>query len=63
MSPAVQTLIESFDHLPDQDKSVAASEILRRSVALDLPPLSDKDFVSAAEAVFLELEREEERAV
>lgn len=62
MSPAVQILIESFDHLPDPDKRTAASEILRRSAALDLPPLSDEDFVSVAETIFLELDREEERA-
>jgi hypothetical protein len=62
MSPAVQHLIEKFDHLPETDKWSAASEILRRSVELDLPPLADQDFVAAAEMVFLELDREEERA-
>lgn len=62
MSPAVQNLIESFDHLPETDKRTAASEILRRSVTLDLPPLSDEELVSAAEMVFLELDREEGRA-
>lgn len=58
MSPTVQTLIESFDHLPETDKRIAASEILRRSVTLDLPPLSDEDLVSAAEMVFVEFECE-----
>ncbi|HEX9731646.1 MAG TPA: hypothetical protein VGG06_06615 [Thermoanaerobaculia bacterium] len=62
MSPAVQHLIETFDHLPETDKKSAASEILRRSVELDLPPLADQDLVAAAEMVFLGLDREEERA-
>lgn len=62
MSPAVQHLIETFDHLPETDKRSAASEILRRSVKLDLPPLADQDFVAAAEFVFLELDREEDHA-
>lgn len=62
MSPAVQHLIETFDHLPETDKRSAASEILRRSAGLDLPPLADRDFVAAAEMVFLELDREENHA-
>jgi len=63
MSPAVQHLIESFEHLPEPDKATAASEILRRSTYLDLPPLSDEELVLAAEAVFLELDRAEEQAI
>lgn len=63
MSPAVQHLIESFEHLPEPDKTTAASEILRRSTYLDLPPLSDEELVLAAEAVFLELDRAEEQAI
>ena len=62
MRPAVHHLIETFDHLPETDKRSAASEILRRSVKLDLPPLADQDFVAAAEMVFLELDREEDHA-
>jgi len=62
MSPAVQSLIQSFDHLPESDKRTAASEILRRSRDLELPALSDDDLVAAAETVFLALDRAEEQS-
>jgi len=59
MSPAVQQILESFDHLPRQEKQELASEILRRSTSYNLPPLSDEDLVLNAEAVFLELDQRE----
>ena len=59
MSPAVQHLIESFDHLPESDQRTAASEILRRSSRFDLPPLSAEELVMAAEEIFLLLDQDE----
>jgi hypothetical protein len=40
------------------EKQVAA-EILRRTVSLDIPSLSDDELVSSAEAVFLNLDESE----
>jgi hypothetical protein len=45
--------------LPEGDKRELATEILRRSLTLDSPPLSDEQLVGAAEDVFLELDRRE----
>ena len=59
MSTAVEELLESFDHLSDEEKRRAASEIIRRTVEYELPPLSDEELVLNAEAVFLDLDRRE----
>ena len=59
MSTQVQEILRSFEVLPDGDKRELASEILRRSLTLDTPPLSDEELVGAAEAVFLALDRNE----
>ena len=59
MTPAVQNVIRSFDLLPDVDKKEVATEILRRTLRLDLPPLTDEDLILNAEELFLELDRRE----
>jgi len=41
----VETLLESFERLPNDAKIEAASEILKRSVNLDLPPLTEAALV------------------
>ncbi len=59
MATEVQSILRSFELLPAADKRELAAEIIRRSLNLDAPPLSDEQLVSAAEDLFLELDRNE----
>jgi hypothetical protein len=59
MSTSTQHLLDSFDRLPDAEKLEVASEILRRTVEFQLPPLSDEELVLNAAEVFLELDQRE----
>ena len=59
MTTQVRNILESFDTLPEVDKRELATEIIRRSVLLDSPPMTDPQLVSAAEETFLELDRRE----
>jgi len=59
MTSEVQAILQSFEALPETDKRDLASEIVRRTLKSDQPPLSDEDLVSIAEETFLELDREE----
>ena len=61
MSTTAQQLLNEFDLLPESEKREVIIEILRRTRHLDLPPLSDDDFVMNAEALFLELDHQEMR--
>jgi hypothetical protein len=51
--------LHTFDLLPDGDKRELASDILRRTLMLDVPPLSDEQLVGAAEDIFLQLDQSE----
>lgn len=55
----LDALMETFEDLPAAEKREAAARILRRSIELDLVPLSDEELVESAESVFLELDRAE----
>ena len=59
MTAQVQDPLHTFDLLPDGNKRELASEILRRTLTLDAPPLSDEQLVGAAEELFLQLDRSE----
>jgi hypothetical protein len=59
MTTRVRNILESFDLLSETDQRELASEILRRSRRLDIPPLTDEQLVFAAEETFLELDRRE----
>jgi len=59
MSLSAQEIIESFEDLPDAEKQRVAYEILRRSVYLDVPPLTDEELVVVAEDLFLALDARE----
>lgn len=59
MTAQVQDMLHTFDLLPEGDKRELASEILRRSLMLDAPALSDEQLVGAAEELFLQLDRSE----
>jgi hypothetical protein len=63
MNKSVETLLESFERLPNDAKIEAASEILKRSVNLDLPPLTEAVLLQTADDIFAKLDEEEsERA-
>lgn len=62
MTTDVQTFLHTFDLLPDGDKRTLATEILRRSLALDQPPLSDEALTEAADMLFQDLDRRESPA-
>jgi hypothetical protein len=59
MTTEAQALLHSFESLPEPDQREVAAEILRRSLALDMPPLSDQQLVDLAEDAFLWLDRNE----
>ncbi len=59
MNTATQNILESFNQLPEPEKRELAAEIIRWTAKLDFPPLTDKDFVLAAEELFIELDRAE----
>ena len=59
MTAQVQEMLHTFDLLPESDKRELASEILRRSLMLGVPALSDEQLVGAAEELFLQLDRSE----
>lgn len=59
MTARVQELLKTFDRLTDLERRSLASEILKRVIDLDFPPLSDEDLVFNAEELFLELDRQE----
>ena len=59
MTKSLEILLESFERLPDEAKREAASQIIRRSLKLNLPPLEDGALVEAADNIFLELEKHE----
>ena len=59
MTVQVREILHSFDLLPDGDKRELTSQILRRSLTMDAPPLSDEQLIGAADEVFLELDRSE----
>jgi hypothetical protein len=59
MTTAVQNLLRSFDRLSEPEKQEAMAAILRRSLALDFPPLSEEELILSAEELFLELDRQE----
>ena len=59
MTLSMQQIIDSFERLPDSEKQKVAYEILRRSVHLEVPPLTDEDLIASAEDFFLTLDAQE----
>jgi len=58
MTALVQELLDTFDQLTDSERLDLLLEILKRTVYLDFPPLSDEDLVLNAEELFLELDEQ-----
>jgi len=52
-------IIEDFEALPDPAKREVLTELLRMSRDLDYPMMSNEEFLSAADEVFLDYDRRE----
>ncbi|MFQ5605092.1 MAG: hypothetical protein ACE5HS_17650 [bacterium] len=61
MTLNAQAVIESFERLSEADKKEVATEIFRRSLKFDFPPLTDDELVMNAEDLFLELDQKESK--
>ena len=59
MGTPAENLIATFERLPDTEKQEVASAILRRTLQIEFPPVSDEELVLSAEETFLELDRRE----
>lgn len=59
MGTPAENIIATFDELPDAEKREVAATILRRTLEIEFPPLSDDALVLSAEETFLELDRRE----
>lgn len=59
MSTEVESILQSFERLSITDKREVVSEIIRRSLSLDLPPLSDDELVRIADELFVSLDQNE----
>ena len=60
MNITVEKIIKTFDKLPLAEQKEVATEILRRTVMIQLPPMSDEELTLNAEEIFLELDRRED---
>jgi hypothetical protein len=61
MTAEAQNILRSFDSLQEIDKREVAYEIIHRSLALDMPALSDEQLTAVADDIFFELDKEEGR--
>ena len=59
MSTSVENILDSIERLSEPEKRELLSEIMRRTVSLDVPPLTDEELVLIAEESFLELDKRE----
>ena len=59
MSITVEDILDSFDHLSEAEKRELVSEIIRRTIDMSFPSLTDEELVLNAEALFLELDQRE----
>jgi len=62
MTTGIKEILNTFEHLSENEKKDLASEILRRTVKFDFPPLTDEDLIQSAEKLFLDLDRRESKS-
>lgn len=62
MTTDIKEILNTFELLSENDKKDLASEILRRTVKFDFPPLTDEDLIQSAEKLFLDLDRRESKS-
>ena len=53
MTRSVEELLNSFEKLPEAEKREVASEIIKRSLTLELPELFDDSLLAAADQISL----------
>ena len=61
MTAEAKHIIDDFGALPDAAKREVLAELIRISRHLDYPEMSDDELRSAAEQIFLEYDRREDR--
>ena len=59
MITTTQEIIEKFGQLPMSEKKIVVSVILRDTLEVETPVLSDEELVLSAEEIFLELDQRE----
>ncbi len=59
MGTPAENVIATFEQLPDMEKQEVASAILRRTLQIEFPAVSDEELVLSADESFLELDRRE----
>lgn len=59
MGTPADLLIATFDQLPDSEQREVAAAILRRTIRVEFPPVSEDELVLAAEDIFLKLDSRE----
>jgi hypothetical protein len=59
MGTPAENVIANFDRLPETEKQEVAAAILRRTLQIDFPAVSDDELILSAEETFLELDRRE----
>ena len=62
MTTGVKEILNTFEHLSDNEKKDLAFEILRRTVKFDFPPLTDEILIQSAEKLFLDLDSREAKS-
>ena len=62
MTVGVKEILNTFELLSENEKKALASEILRRTVHFDFPPLKDDELIQSAENLFLELDHRESKS-
>ena len=62
MTTGIKEILNTFELLSENEKKDLASEILRRTVKFDFPPLTAEDLIQSAEKLFLELDHRESKS-
>jgi len=62
MTTGIKEILNTFEHLSDNEKKDLASEILRRTVNFDFPSLTDDALIQSAEKLFLDLDSRESKS-
>lgn len=60
MTQAARKLLEKFESLPDKDREEVLAELLRRTALAPYGLPMDEDLVSAADRLFVDLDRHEQ---
>ncbi len=60
MTRATEQLLEQFDALPEQERSELVTELARRVSLAPHDAPTDEDLLSAADRLFVELDRREQ---